>query len=121
MATLLNQLSDLNDLILQGHFLEAFDRYYPEDVVMQENSDPPTVGKEANRQRESQFVSALTEFRSAKPLKVAIGESIAIVEWHYDFTHRDWGVRNFDQVSVQEWKDGKIISEKFYYQLLNQF
>jgi len=24
-------------------------------------------------------------------------------------------VRNFEQVAVQHWKDGKIVSEKFYY------
>ena len=38
-----------------------------------------------------------------------------MVEWHFDYTHRDWGVRKYNQVTVQEWKDGRIISERFYY------
>jgi hypothetical protein len=115
MSTLLENIDDLNDLILQGRALEAFEKYYHEDVTMQENENSPTVGKEANRQREKEFFAAITEFRSAKPMKVTIGEDISMVQWHYDYTHKDWGVRNYTQVSVQEWKDNKIIREQFFY------
>jgi len=38
-----------------------------------------------------------------------------MVEWHFDYTHKDWGIRNYTQVAVQDWKDGKIVKEKFYY------
>lgn len=115
MTTLLEKISDLNDLILQGKALEAFDKYYHDEVVMQENESVPTVGKIANKKREEEFFSSITEFRSAKPLKVTIGEGVTMVKWEYDYTHKDWGVRNYKQVSVQEWKDGKIIKEQFFY------
>ena len=115
MASLLEKITDLNDMILQGKALEAFDKYYHDDISMQENNDPPFVGKALNRQREEEFFGAITEFRGAKPLKVSVGEDVSMVEWHFDYTHKDWGVRNFTQVAVQEWQDGKIIKEKFYY------
>lgn len=115
MSALLKQIDELNDLVLQGRSLEAFEKYYHDDVVMQENENVPTKGKEANLLREKEFYSAITEFRSAKPLKITIGEGVSMVQWHYDYTHKDWGVRNYTQVSVQEWKDGKIIREQFFY------
>lgn len=115
MATLLDKISDLNDLVIQGKAMEAFDRYYHPDVVMQENENAPIIGKSTNRKREEEFFSSVTEFRGAKPLNVTIGEGVSMVEWQYDYTHKDWGVRKYRQVSVQEWKDGLIISEKFYY------
>ena len=115
MATLLEKIHDLNELILQGKVLEAFEKYYHEDVVMQENEEPTRVGKAANRQREEAFLSSLVEFRKAQPLKVTVGKNVSMVEWHYDFTHKEWGVRNYTQVSVQQWQDGQIIKEKFYY------
>ena len=115
MANLLEKISDLNDLVLQGKVMEAFEKYYHEDVEMQENEKPPTVGKAANRKREEEFLSSLVDFRGAKPLKVTVGEGITMVEWYYDFTHKDWGERNYTQVSVQQWKDGQVIKEKFYY------
>ena len=115
MNTLLEKISTINDMILEGKALEAFDQFYHDDVVMQENDNPIVVGKIANRQREEDFFGAITEFRGAHPLKVAIGENTTMVEWHFDYTHKDWGIRNYTQVSVQDWKDGKIIKEKFYY------
>jgi hypothetical protein len=105
----------LNDLVLQGKALEAFEKYYHEDVIMQENDHAPTIGKSENKKREEIFFSSVTEFRGARPLKIAVGQNISMVEWHYDYTHKDWGVRNYVQVSVQEWKDGLIVKEKFYY------
>jgi len=115
MTTLFEKITELNDLVLKGKALEAFDTYYDEDVVMQENEFPPTIGKRANRKREEDFFSSVTEFRRAKPLKVTVGENTTMVQWHYDYTHKDWGVRNYTQVSVQEWKDGKIVREQFFY------
>ena len=115
MSSLVEKIHNLNQLVLQGKVMEAFETYYDEAVVMQENEMEPTVGKEANRNREEEFSRNLLEFRAAKPLKVTVGDNVTMVEWHFDFTHKEWGVRNYNQVSVQEWQDGKIIKEKFYY------
>lgn len=46
---------DIKNLVLQGKAMEAFEKYYGDDVVMQENETPETVGKEANRARELDF------------------------------------------------------------------
>ena len=59
MVKLLEKLSDLNDLVIQGKAMEAFEKYYHEDVVMQENDNAPTVGKDANRKREEEFLRLL--------------------------------------------------------------
>lgn len=110
-----NSLNDLNSLVLKGKMLDAFEIYYHDDVVMQENEMPATLSKEANRQREIGFMNSITEFRSAEVKALAVGDNISFVIWKYDYTHSEWGVRNYTQVSVQEWKDGKIIKEKFIY------
>ncbi len=116
MESLLEKIGDLNDMILQGNALEAFNTYYHEDVVMQENNDAPVKGKAANRKREEEFFASITEFRGAKVLKVAIGEgNITMVEWEMDYTHKDWGVRKYTQIAVQQWANGQIINERFYY------
>lgn len=115
MTSLLEKIQDLNQLLVQGKAMEAFEKYYHDDVVMQENDNPPTVGKAANRKREEAFFASITDFRGARPLMVSAGDGCTMVEWHFDYTHKDWGVRNYTQISVQEWKDGRIVKEKFYY------
>ena len=57
MTTLMEKINDLNNLVVQGKSLEAFDKYYDDEVVMQENENPPTIGKIANRKREEEFFS----------------------------------------------------------------
>ena len=49
MSNLLEKINDLNNMILQGKALEAFDKYYHEGVIMQENDNPPREGKAVNR------------------------------------------------------------------------
>lgn len=115
MNTISEKLNHLNQLVLDGKMMDAFELYYHDDVVMQENAMPPSAGKELNRERELQFLNNVTEFRGARVLDTAVGENVSFVTWHYDYTHKEWGVRNYKQVSVQHWKDGKIINEQFFY------
>ncbi len=115
MQTISEKINHLNQLILEGKALEGFELYYDDEVVMQENELAPTVGKDANRKREQDFFGSITEFRVAKAMDVAVGENISYVKWHFDYTHKDWGIRNYTQVSVQQWKNGKIIKEQFFY------
>ena len=82
---------------------------------MQENAGAPTIGKKENYERELQFLDNIAEFRNAAVLDVAIGNDVSFVTWQYDYTHKEWGVRNYTQVSVQHWKNGKIIREQFFY------
>lgn len=108
-------LLHLNQLVLEGKMMDAFERYYHEDVSMQENALPATVGKAMNRRRELEFLGNITEFRNAAVKEIAVGDGVSCVIWEYDYTHREWGERNYTQVSVQHWKDGRIIKEQFIY------
>ena len=110
-----NSLKDLNGLVMEGKLLDAFEKYYHDDVVMQENELEPFVSKKFNREREIEFLNNITDFRGATVKGIGVGDDISFSVWHYDYTHKEWGVRNYTQVSVQEWKDGKIIKEKFIY------
>ena len=108
-------LEDLNGLVVEGKLLDAFGKYYHDDGTMQENNLPATYTKDANRKRDLEFLDNVTEFRRAEMKGMAIGDNISFVVWKYDYTHKEWGVRDYTQVSVQHWKDGKIIHEQFIY------
>lgn len=116
VSTLTEKVDELNSMIQQGKVLEAFEKFYAADVTMQENEDQPTVGKDACRINEEAFVNNILEFRKADIQNVVIGDRLSIVQWDFDFTHKDWGIRNYNQIAVQRWNEqGQIINEKFYY------
>ncbi len=113
--------NELNEMIIAGDALKALDKFYAEDVSMQENDKAPTVGLAANRERENNFFSSLTEFRGAKVLSNGVGGNTSFSNWFMDFTHKDFGDRTFTQVSVRTWENDKIVKEVFYYGLESDF
>ena len=115
MSDLRTNVDQLNQMILEGKILDAFDKFYADDVVMQDNNYPAREGKAINRQYEEAFVNGLTEFRGAKVVNTVYSDDLAVTEWWFDYTHKDYGVRNYTQLAVQRWKNGKIVEEKFYY------
>jgi hypothetical protein len=115
MNTLKEKITELNSLVLSGKALDAFEKFYHKDVVMQENEGAPTVGKAANLQREIEFFGNISDFRGAEVKALAIGDNVTTVVWSYDYTHKEWGVRKYTQASVQHWKDGLIVKEQFFY------
>ncbi len=108
-------VKDLTEMISAGKMLEAFDKYYADNVTMQENETAPRVGKAANRKYEEAFVNGLEKVHDMKILGVATGDNYSTVESFMDLTHKDWGRVARTQVAVQHWDNGKIIKEKFYY------
>ncbi|MGB5242798.1 MAG: SnoaL-like domain-containing protein [Lutimonas sp.] len=114
-STLIEKISDLNDMIIQGRVLEAFDRFYHDEVCIEVNANELIEGKKKNRTYKEQFLNGILEWHSANPLKVSIGEGITMVEWLYDYTDKLKSNKRIMHVAVQEWQDGKIIKEKLYY------
>ena len=105
----------LNRQVLQGDILGAFDRFYADDLVMQENSETPFVGKAENRKREEAFLASVEQFHGAKVLSSAVEGDVSFSEWEMDITFKG-GVRmTMAQVAVRRWKNGKIAHERFYY------
>ena len=110
-----NNVNDLAKMLSEGKLLEAFEKYYDENVSMQENEMEPRVGKEANRKGEEAFVGGFNKINKIEILGVAIGDNYSVMEYHFDVDHKEYGRINKKQVAVQRWQDGKIVNEKFYY------
>lgn len=115
--TIKEDVKELNDMISQGKVMEAFEKFYAEDVVMQENSEEPRIGKDTNREFEKKFMENIQEFHEAKLNAVAFSEDGEKVMnyWDMDVTFKGGQRRKSSQVSVQKWKDGKIVKERFFY------
>jgi len=107
---------ELNDKILQGEILEAFEEFYAEDIVMEEGDDR-RVGKDENREYEEQFVNSLEQFHSAEIKARAVDQenNVTFSEWENHMTLEGVGRVEQKQISVRTWNEnGQITNEKFY-------
>ncbi len=105
----------LNDLIAQGKAMDAFEQYYADDVVMQENTEEPCVGKEANRERELAFFGAVEEVHKMEIVAQACAEDVSFCEMDFEATFKDGNRVRMTEVARRQWKDGKVVHERFYY------
>jgi len=106
---------ELNQMLLAGKAVDAFERFYAEDIVMQENTDPPVIGKQANRAREEMFFGSITEFHSIELLGWAVRDGVSYSEWVYEMTMTSGARVRMTEVSARRWRGDQIVHERYYY------
>lgn len=105
----------LNDAILTGKAMEAFEELYDDNVVMQENAEPEYRGKDFNRKREIEFFQGVEAIHGAAVLASAVNGDVSFSEWTMDLTLKGVGRIQMAQATVRRWKNGKIVHERFYH------
>jgi hypothetical protein len=105
----------LNDSILSGKAMEAFEKVYDDNIVMQENTEPEYRGKDFNRKREEEFLASVEAWHGGKVLASAVSGDVSFSEWEMDISLKGVGRITMSQVAVRRWKDGKIVHERFYH------
>ena len=115
-ATSVQELDkQVNDDVLSGKAMEAFEKYYAEDVVMQENSEEPRKGKAANRKAEEEFFASVEAWNGGSVKASAVNGDVSFSEWEMDVTFKGGHRVTMSQVAVRHWKNGKIVHERFFY------
>jgi ketosteroid isomerase-like protein len=107
--------AQLNKMILAGEILPAFDKFYANDVVMQENTTDPFKGKALNREREEKFVQSVEQFHGMQLIGSAVEGDRSYSEWDLDVTFKGGPRTKMSQVAARQWKNGQIVFERFYY------
>lgn len=105
----------LQDYIARGRILDAMREFYAPQVAMQENGGPPTVGLEANIERERQFLDGVGKWKGATVRTLAVDGDATLVESVIEFEDTQGRPVRLEQVAAQRWKDGRIVHERFYY------
>jgi hypothetical protein len=113
--TLQDRLEDLFSYIREGRILDAINEFYAEDAAMQENNLPPTVGREANLEREKQFLSTVKKWQRFDVTAKGFGDDVTFYETVMDWVTTDGTPVHVEQVVVAKWQDGQITHERYYH------
>jgi ketosteroid isomerase-like protein len=114
LSTTAQRVRELVSLVEAGDAIAAMEELYADDVEMRENLNPPMIGKAANLARERAFFGGIT-LHGNRAAAVLIDGDRSAINWILEFTGGD-GVRyRIDQLALQEWRDGKVVRERFIY------
>jgi hypothetical protein len=116
MTKFTDTVKEFYSLIQQYKFIEAVDRFYDQNIISTDNSGEPTKGVENLRKSVENFISN-SEIEKLELLSTIIEENLSVAHWHYVFTHKTFGRLDYKQISVQRWKNSKIIQENHFYNL----
>lgn len=101
--------------VVSGDHVGAIERYYAEDASMQENLQPPRVGRALLMAGEAKVLSKVervtTELRG--PV-LHDGDTVAI-RWRFEFFPKHGPSRVIEEVAWQTWDGEKIVRETFFY------
>ncbi len=109
------RVNELVDWIQQGRIMDAMREFYADDVSMQDNSNPPTLGLTSNLEREQAFVESVAEIHENRAAEMVIDGDHAVIHWLLEFTNIQGQRLRLDQLALQKWKGDKIVSERFVY------
>lgn len=98
---------------------QVYERFYDENVVVQENLQPPRVGRAVSIERQKRMNANTQEVHEFKIVKVLVDGDHAAIEAHIDATTVDGHRIRIEEVGLQTWKDGRIIHERFFYDPVN--
>ncbi|MFO7845638.1 MAG: nuclear transport factor 2 family protein [Balneolaceae bacterium] len=111
------KITDVYNHVQNGTALDAFEKYYADDVVMVLEDGTEVEGKDANRDRENEFFASVESFNGAGVEKITSNEeeeTTAVESW-MDITFKGAdSPMKIEQVATQQWEDGKIVRERFY-------
>ncbi|WP_019465276.1 nuclear transport factor 2 family protein [Dyella japonica] len=106
-------VSSFVSLVESGRFIEALQRYYHPAAVVWENRQQSRIGLDALIENEHLVLNRFTTV-TARALHVLVDGEHVSINWRFEFSNEAAHV-TLDEVAVQQWVDGKIVHERFYY------
>jgi SnoaL-like domain len=95
--------------------LEAIEEFYTENASMQENNEPPRVGKAVLMAHEAAALARVASVTSECVRPVFHHEDHVVIRWIFKFTGNDGSVRSIEELAYQRWEGERIAQEQFFY------
>ena len=110
-----SQVEEMVALAESGDFLGAIERFYAEDATMQENNEPPRIGLPALLENERRALARFKHIHESKAVSLVVDGNRAAINWIFEITLDNGKRFRLDEIAYQEWRGGKIVRERFYY------
>jgi ketosteroid isomerase-like protein len=110
-----------NRLVLlcrEGKNVEAINELYDDDVVSREPKGSPMkekVGKQAVLDATNQWINSVEELHNVYISNPIVGDDFFACTMKVDATYKEHGRNMMNELCVYEVKDGKIVSDQFFY------
>ncbi len=98
---------------------EIYERFYDENVVVQENMQPPRIGRLMSIDRQKRMNANVKEVHDFKIGAVLVDGDRSAIELQLEITTVDGYRIRIEEIGLQTWKNDRIIHERYFYDPVN--
>ena len=94
---------------------EAIEEFYTAFASMQENQQPPRVGRDQLAERERRLLARASSVRSSCIRPVFVNGNHVVLRWKFAFEWCDGTHTTREELAYQRWDGERIDEEQFFY------
>lgn len=94
---------------------QIYERFYDENVVVQENLQAPRVGRAISIDRQQRMNVNVKEVHDFKIGSVLVDGDHSVIEMPLEVTTVDGYRIRLEEIGMQTWKNDRIIHERYFY------
>jgi hypothetical protein len=102
-------------MVESGDYVGAIERFYADEASMQENSDPPRIGRATLTAGERLVMAGFKSITAKRVGPVLIDGDQVGVRWSFVFEPHDGPKRTLEEIAWQRWRGDRIVEETFFY------
>lgn len=95
--------------------VEAIEEFYTADATMQENDNPPRVGRDKLVENERRALARASSVASRCVRPVFVEGDRVVIRWIFEFTYPDGSRMRIEELAYQRWDGERVAEEKFFY------
>jgi ketosteroid isomerase-like protein len=98
-----------------GRYVEAIEQFYHPDASMQENQQPPRVGRDRLVADERATMAQFASMKSDPVEDLLIDGDKVMIRWRFTFTPAEGPPMVMEELALQRWAGDRIAQERFFY------
>jgi len=102
-------------MVLSGRHDQAIADFYHPDASMQENQEPPRVGRDGLVAQERATMARFAEIGTELLEPPLIDGDRVVVRWRFTFRPAEGTVMAMEELALQRWSGDRIAQEQFFY------
>ena len=99
----------------QNAHVEAIEEFYTEQASMQENNEPPRVGRAVLLAHEAKALARTASVHSTCVRPVFVEGDRVVIRWIFEFEWVDGRSNRMEELAWQRWEGERIAEETFFY------
>jgi hypothetical protein len=102
-------------MVENARFVEAIEEFYHPHASMQENQEPPRIGRDLLVAEERATMARFQTMRTDPVETLLIDGDNVVIRWRFEFAPPQGPPTVLEELALQRWDGERIVQERFFY------